>query len=357
MIIANSWLTSNEVYWLRFDIIYDGARLLNASNREFEECMHEGLEIRLTNFGSELLCYSPSGYPYSISDHIQSTPYSFVSASVTGMACSLNCDHCNGRLLGGMHPTLRPEELFRLAMEVKLHGGTGLLVSGGSDRQGHVPLLQFGEVLKRIHNELGLRLVVHTGILNEETADVLQSAQIDAAMLDIIGHDDVAKRIYHLENGPQRMEHSLELLAEREIPTVPHVLVGLDHGRVSSELKALDMIASHDPAAVVIIVLRPIRHTMMETVSPPSPTVVARILTIARLGLPRTPVLLGCARPLGQHKIESDCLAIRSGANGIAYISQEGVNLARSLGLVPRFIDVCCSLAYLHVHPALGQNT
>ena len=38
--------------------------------------------------------------------------------------------------------------------------------------------------------------------------------------------------------------------------------------------------------------------------------------------------------------------SIRSGANGIALISQEGVDFAKEQKLNPVFEDVCCSLAY-----------
>jgi len=67
---------------------------------------------------------------------------------------------------------------------------------------------------------------------------------------------------------------------------------------------------------------------------------------VARLAMKETPLLLGCARPIGQHKIDTDSYALRSGVNGIAYISQEGVNYAKTLGLNPVFRDICCSLAY-----------
>jgi uncharacterized radical SAM superfamily protein len=84
----------------------------------------------------------------------------------------------------------------------------------------------------------------------------------------------------------------------------------------------------------------------MEGVDPPSPEDIGRIMTIARVGMREIPILLGCARPMGQHKIDTDMFAIKSGANGIALISQEGVDLARSMNLKPVFLDICCSLAY-----------
>jgi uncharacterized radical SAM superfamily protein len=246
-----------------------------------------------------------------------------------------------------MQPATTPEELLRRARAVKSRGGSGVLISGGADSEGHVPLKRFSNAIREIKSNLNMQVVVHTGLLDAVTADSLAKANIDAAMLDVIADERTALEIYHLRDGPERTEKTLGLLLERGIPVVPHVLVGLDYGRVGIELRALDMIVRSSPSAVVLIVLNPLRHTPMEHIRPPSPSTVARLLTIARLGMPETPLLLGCARPVGQHKIESDCLAVRSGVNGIAYISQEGVDCARQAGLNPEFMDECCSLAYL----------
>ncbi|MFW9800084.1 MAG: radical SAM protein, partial [Candidatus Thorarchaeota archaeon] len=120
----------------------------------------------------------------------------------------------------------------------------------------------------------------------------------------------------------------------------------INYGKIGGELEAMQMIAQNDPAAVVVIALNPVRRTPMESVSPPSPEAIGRVITVARHGMEKTPILLGCARPLGQHKVDSDKYAVMSGANGIAYISQEGVDFANDRGLKPVFSDICCSLAY-----------
>jgi uncharacterized radical SAM superfamily protein len=245
-----------------------------------------------------------------------------------------------------MESTLTPESLFTRCQEIKSQGGEGVLISGGSDSKGHVPLERFGRVIARVKNELNLKVVVHTGLVTSETAYQLANARIDAAMLDIIGSDDVSSRVYHIDNGPQKMRRSLDILEEHQIPTVPHVLVGLDYGKLNGELEALQLISEGNPSAVVIIALSPVRKTPMEKILPPSPEDIGKILSISRLGFEEIPILLGCARPMGQHKIDTDRYAIRSGANGIALISQEGVDFAREQGLTPVFEDVCCSLAY-----------
>ncbi len=331
---------------MSFSIINDGPNVLQASTEDLRELMKEGFDQRLIIYGNDLLCYSPTAYPYQIKDHTQVSAQNFVSLSVTGTSCSLKCEHCDGHLLKGMEATVTPENLFERCHEIKKLGGEGVLISGGSDSKGHVPLERFTKSIQRVKSELGLEIVVHTGLVSEKTAQGLAEAQIDAAMLDVIGNERVSKEVYHLDNGPKMMRLSLDILEELGIPTVPHILVGLDYGKLTGEVEALDLIAQGNPAAVVIIALSPLRKTSMEGVNPPAPEDIGRIMTVARLGMKEVPLLLGCARPMGNHKIETDKYAILSGANGIALISQDGVNFAMATGLKPVFLDVCCSLAY-----------
>jgi uncharacterized radical SAM superfamily protein len=328
-----------------FDILSDGLTLLDGPYSEFEERMVEGLARRKKVFGKDLFCFSPTGYPYKIKDHKHTNKHNFASLSVTGNACSLHCEHCDGKLLRGMTGVPTPEELLQACQEVKDRGGEGVLISGGSDSQGHVPLGRFAESIRAAKQDLGLQVVVHTGLVTPETATFLGEAGIDAAMLDIIGSPEVAKSVYHIDSGPERMAESLDLLRDQGIPIAPHILVGLDYGKLNGELEALDMIAQRNPEAVVIIALSPLRGTPMADASPPTPEMIGRIMITARLGMDKTPLLLGCARPIGDHKIKTDEFAVKSGVNGVAYISQDGVDLVRKLGLEPVFRDVCCSLA------------
>ena len=317
---------------MSFDIIEEGTAILKSSLDELQVMMREGLDQRLTIYGKDLLCYSPTAYPYEIKDHTQVSTHNFESLSVTGTACSLMCEHCEGRLLKGMESTLTPEYLFDRCKEIKASGGEGVLISGGSDSKGYVPLERFTDSIQRVKSELGLEVVVHTGLVSEETAQGLAEAQIDAAMLDVIGDDRVSKGVYHIDGGPKKMRQSLDILESLGVPTVPHVLVGLDYGELSGEIEALDIIAQGNPAAIVIIALSPVRKTAMADVNPPSPEDIGRVMTVARLGMKEVPLLLGCARPMGTHKIETDKFAVLAGANGISLISQEGVNFAKEKG-------------------------
>ncbi|MHA1479913.1 MAG: radical SAM protein, partial [Candidatus Thorarchaeota archaeon] len=209
---------------MTFDILSDGKSILNASSNDLGDWMDRGFSIRKRNFGEDLLCYSPTGYPYKISEHHHTNPHNFTSLSVTGTSCSLNCEHCDGKLLKGMEATLTPEKLLERAKDIKARGGEGVLISGGSDSSGHVPLERFGDAIADV-KALGLKVVVHTGLVDEATAQMLSAAKIDAAMLDIIGDANVARSVYHIDQGPEKMAHTLDLLVENNVPITPHVLV------------------------------------------------------------------------------------------------------------------------------------
>ncbi len=331
---------------MHFDVLDDGPLVMKAPQNELDEWMSRGFETRIQKYGHNLFLYCPTSYPHKIDAHQITNPANFVSLSITGTNCSLMCKHCEGRFLKGMESTMTPSSLFARCQEVSQLGGEGVLISGGSDSRGHVVLDRFLDTIFNIKHELGLKVVVHTGLVDEPTAQRLGSIGIDAAMLDIIGNTKVSKDVYHISDGPSNMDNSMKILHDFGVPLVPHLLVGLDYGRLSGELEAIQMISQYNPEAVVIIALNPIRNTPMEKASPPTPEAIGRIMTVTRLGIPDSPLLLGCARPLGKHKIVTDKFAIRSGANGIAYASQEGFEYAKELGLNPIFRDVCCSLAY-----------
>ena len=62
--------------------------------------------------------------------------------------------------------------------------------------------------------------------------------------------------------------------------------------------------------------------------------------------MPATPVMLGCARPLGRMKYEIDRLAIAAGFNGIAYPADGIIGEAENHELQPRLINACCGVSW-----------
>jgi len=295
-----------------------------------------------------MLFYTPSFLPYGGGGStVVRRP--FPSISVTGTSCSLMCEHCGGKLLNTMIPVSSPSELLETCKRISKEGGAGCLVSGGSSPDGSVPLKKYADVIRRIKRNLGLTVVVHTGLIDEETACLLAEADIDAALIEIIGSRETTIAVYHLDVGIEAFESSLGALARHGIPTVPHVLVGLHYGRLRGERRAIDLIAEFDPAALIIIALIPVPGTGMSNVTPPRPEEIAEIITYARKRVPSAPIALGCARPKGEHRKKTDELAILAGVNGIAFPSLRALELARELDLETSFSDTCCALIYRDV--------
>ncbi len=57
----------------------------------------------------------------------------------------------------------------------------------------------------------------------------------------------------------------------------------------------------------------------MAEVTPPGAEEVGRLAAVARLLMPDTPLMLGCARPAGPAKVPMERLAVLAGANVVAY--------------------------------------
>jgi len=318
--------------------------ILSSDSSKLKKIMNDALALRRKNFGDTLWCYSPSIVHYEIESFKQESPNAFVPISITGTACALNCDHCQSKILESMKPACSPEELVQLCEELSKKGSKGVLISGGANKHGFVPLLKYANALRIIKERFGLKVVVHTGLIDKETAKILADSYIDAAMLDVIASQDTIETVYHIDATPAKYEESIRLLKEFNIPIVPHVVVGLNYGTLDGEINALEMLSKYDPDAIVIVALMPLEGTPMENVTPPSPEIIAKIITIARLTFQDKPVMLGCARPKGYHKEETDILAIRAGINGIAYITDAGVEEAQSLDLKIIHKELCCSL-------------
>ncbi|RLF11799.1 MAG: radical SAM protein [Thermoprotei archaeon] len=322
---------------------------LDPAETSLEEVLATSRRISWANFGKKLLLYTPSFIYYEISNY-RNVGCPFPSFSVTGDFCALRCEHCDASLLTSMIPTITPDALFEACKKVKEKGGRGVLVSGGCLSNGRVPLERFLETIAKIKKQLGLTVVVHTGLVSEEVAKGLAEAGVDGALLDIIGDEETIKQVYHLKASVKDYEESLTLLERYKVPMIPHVLVGLHYGELRGELRALKIIAEHNPSAVVVIALIPLPGTPMENVSPPSPSSVVRVLAAARLMMPNVPLALGCARPKGDHRNETDKLAIEAGVNAIAFPSERALEKAKAFNLSYVFLPTCCSQVYIDVN-------
>lgn len=309
--------------------------------------LSECLSIRRENFADTIIFHAPGLKRYKTDEFEAQNAIEFVSISVTGTACALSCEHCKTNVLHGMTDLRRFDgSLFELCASLREKGTRGVLISGGSDKQGRVPLLSHIPDLIRVRRELGMAIRVHPGLPDEKTCAALGEVGVDGAMVDIIGHRDTIHEIYHLDSDPEDYENALAWLEQYKVPTVPHIILGLHFGKMLGEERALEMIVRHPPKVMVMVVLMPLTGTPMVGVTPPSLEEIGAFFEKARKALPSTPVMLGCARPMGTLKVEIDRFAVNAGLNGIAYPAQGIVEYARQIGLRPQFVNACCGVIW-----------
>jgi uncharacterized radical SAM superfamily protein len=290
--------------------------------------------------------FAPSFMYYKTSRY-RSLPTHFPSVSVTGTACALNCKHCGGKVLETMQPATTPDTLFALAANLKQQGALGCLVSGGCLPDGSVPLKPYTSAIKKIKRELGLTVFVHTGIIDEPTAKTLKNAGVDAALIDVIGSDETIKKTCNLNVTVKDYAKSLNAMQQAGLTLVPHVIVGLHDGRLKGELCALKLIAAVKPSAIVVIAFMPIHGTAMAKTKPPQPADIAKVTAAARSKFPRTPLALGCVRPKGKHRAETDILTLKAGVDAIAFPSEEAITYAEAQGYTFSFSSYCCAQIYV----------
>jgi uncharacterized radical SAM superfamily protein len=270
----------------------------------------------------------------------------YPAISLTGTACALLCDHCYGRILDSMIPAREPYDLQELCRELDTDGNIGVLLSGGSDREGSLPWLKFVDSIRWVKQNTHLKISIHTGIIDRETAFSLKDAGIDEVLIDVVGSEETMQQVCHLPNGLMAIESSLEALAATRLPLIPHIVVGLHYGQVLGEMHALKMAAQYPLSSLVVVVIHPLKQTPMEGMRPPDPEAVARFIAAARLRLPSVPIALSCARPHGPHRVKTDKMALDAGINRMAMPSEEALAKAKDMGLVIEFYKTCCSKSY-----------
>ena len=308
--------------------------------RKRNELIDLARELSWRNFGKRIFFFTPSFAPHE--NGVGGTDV-FPSISITGEFCSLNCDHCGGILLRTMKPALSPSDLISICEELKRKGAVGCLISGGCMPDGSVPLRRFLNAIREVKKKIGLKVIIHTGIIDPATAKELGAIGIDAALIDVIGSEETLRKIYHIDANVERYHSTLKAIKSSNIPLVPHILIGLHYGMLKGEFKALEIISNYDPSALVLIIFTPIRGTRMASIQPPNPYDVTKVIVTARLLMPHIPITLGCMRPKRNLRSRIDTLAVKAGINGIAYPTTEAVNLSRELGLEILYSPLCCS--------------
>ncbi len=259
-------------------------------------------------------------------------PVDTLPVSLTGASCQLNCAHCGAHYLEHMQPiwSVPPD-----------HPARSLLISGGCDAQGRVPVLRHRKQVEALRH--GRRLNWHVGTtISPATLSQIEPL-IDVISYDVVGDAATTRDVYGLERDLQDYLDTLAILDAR-VPVVPHITIGLHGGRIEAEREALHALRPLDPRAIVFLVLIPTAGTRYAGVSPPPLEEVEALLRQARRSCPDTPLALGCMRPGGRYRQELDKLAVAIGLDAIVNPCRAAVDLAQERDTDIEWRYECCAL-------------
>jgi hypothetical protein len=174
----------------------------------------EAFRIRKSHFGNELTFSIPGTISYH-DDAFPSQKDRFAAISITGSHCDLRCGHCKGKLLEPMIPAENPQTFLQVAERLRLDGAHGILVSGGADQNGEVPLKKVIPSIRELKERAPeFKVIAHTGLIGRETAEELKEARVDQILIDVIGDDNTIREVYHLNKRVEDYEEALWTLKE-----------------------------------------------------------------------------------------------------------------------------------------------
>jgi hypothetical protein len=237
-----------------------------------------------------------------------------------------------------------PEKLKSFSARLEAEGGIGLLISGGSTSEGKVPLDGFYPAIRWIKDYTGLIVNIHCGLIGVSEAEEIVASGVDIASVDIVGSEETIMGVYSLSARVEDYRDALLSLVDAGVPQVaPHICVGLDHGIIKGERRALEIASEASPEVIVLLGLIPTAGTPMADVNPPSVEDMEKAVTWAKEASPSSEIALGCMRQRAG-RIYLEERLIEAGVTRFTLPSKETVKTANEMGYRIRFLDGCCAI-------------
>jgi uncharacterized radical SAM superfamily protein len=241
-----------------------------------------------------------------------------------------------------MQDVSTPKKLKDFCIKHDADGGVGILVSGGSTKEGKVPLEPFLDTLRWIKNNTELIVNIHTGLLNKIEAEAIVATEVDIVSVDLVGSRKTLKQVYGLDVSVENYMGTLIHLKNAGVSSLaPHICIGLHYGEVLGEQKALEMAIKTKPEVIVFTSFIPTVNTPMEKILPPKINTITDFISDAKRRTKGTIISLGCMRSR-ENKIELEKKAIQAGASRIALASRITEKWALEQGYNVKKVNGCC---------------
>jgi len=277
----------------------------------------------------------------------------FPPISLSGTTCRLNCRHCNREYLRGMAPATTPETLTATCHELAAKGAIGVLLSGGSTREGGIlNMREMADAVRRVKAETGLIINIHPGLMSDATIEALGDS-VDFVSLEIPSTATV-REVFGLDATTDDYIAAYHRMRAAGMTVVPHISV---YDGTEDRLLA-PLTASAPLEVIVVIVFTPTRDTPMATEAAPTPGMVGGAIARVRAMFPDTEISLGCMRPRARElRTAIELAALDAGVERMVLPSRRTLIAARDRGHEIIRLDACCALPASQEHLAAHRAT
>jgi len=260
----------------------------------------------------------------------------FPAVSVTGAKCDEMCEHCMGVHLQGMIPVSNGRELLTVAEKLLEKNCTGILISGGCDVGGKVPLGQLTNEIRNIA-DTGLSINIHAGFADKEDIENLVSAGVKRFSVDIHQDPDIISSVLHLRRDPAEYSELLDKIIDAGGVPIPHLTVGFGFSDLYLSAK---LVQKKRLTNIILLALIPTKGTGTENVFLTEATILSAVEMLVNMGLN---VTLGCMRDRRHRDLEIKC--IKKGIRRMANPSRETLSWATSEGFEIIEEHQCCCMS------------
>jgi len=218
-------------------------------------------------------------------------------------------------------------------------GVKSILISGGCNKEGKVPLLGFTEEIKKLKNKY--KINAHVGLVSREEAKKI-ARLVDVVSFDFVTEPKIIKKTYKLNKKLDDYYKSLAAL-QKEANVFPHLTLGLWKGKISWEYHAIELLVKKfNFKNIVFNVFIPAPGTELEQQPPPSIKSVEEYFYHLEKNYPKLDKRLGCMRSGGKYRDELDQTAMLTGFKVITRPSRQTIELAKNLNYQIFWHDQCC---------------
>lgn len=183
----------------------------------------------------------------------------YQAISITGKWCALKCRYCSGRYLNGMIQA-NPENFVEVVELLWKNGTRGILVSGGFDSEGKLPIEPYVEKLYEIKKKTGIFVSAHLGLIKDEQLLEKLASAVDIVDYEYLWNEHMINYVKNLPYSHEVYDQVLELMIEAGLKVAPHIYAW--HPWITQEelKKELEHFNNIGVSRVVLLIYVPVKN-------------------------------------------------------------------------------------------------